>query len=365
MMQTLCQNRPIGGHYDLDLRQRPVGEAFETVFDYADFHHRFTASGRRAFHYILTQSALPAHAKLLMPEYGCWSALGPVIDEFGYDCLLYKTAPNFDIEIENDALKQADALVLVNYFGTTNLRDFALHARRINPDLLIILDHVPSLYELRRTHELAEFSDWQFYSFRKWFAAPDGGMAVCTNLDWLKADPSVIPEPYKDYPYLPLWRRAAQLKHDHPESAEFLPLFQQAEAMIAPHYDAISQDSYDVLNGFNLSHYARQRRINYDYLHTNWPKQDHVLPCLPSTLGDPMVPQYFVIDVDEDLFPRLQHFFFDDQIYPPTHWPDWDNIGSPYSHRRLSLPIDQRYNLDDMLRLIDRVNEFGSVTELF
>ena len=73
---TIPQQKYIGGPFSLS-PDRDGGTSFEQYFSLAD-NHKYFASGRGAFAYILSQIA-PKGRKVLMPDYCCWDSLGPIL----------------------------------------------------------------------------------------------------------------------------------------------------------------------------------------------------------------------------------------------------------------------------------------------
>jgi len=60
---------------------------------------------------------------------------------------------------------------------------------------------------------------------------------------------------------------------------------------------------------------------------------------------------------------RLRQILFDQEIYPPVHWPIQDVVSEKFieSHRLsaeiMTLPCDQRYDIRDMERMAEAVRK--------
>jgi hypothetical protein len=362
-MQFLRHIMPIGGQYPVDLLSKSQGERFEAYFG-LEGRHRYFSSGRSAFGYILEQIDA-ASGPVLMPDYGCWSALGPVLEDTGRDFSVYRVDEALSPQIDDADLRAAGALLLVNYFGMSDHGAFAAYAKGVNPDLVIILDQVPALYDIAAHHGGAfGWADWQFTSLRKWIGVPDGGVAIARDRDLDRAGDVAD----RDYPYEPLWRAAAQGKFDYfyrdahldaAFAAAFFEKFKQCEEAISHEYGPMSETTHALLDAFDLGGFAERRRANFEFLSQHWPDLALARP-LYDALSAGRVPQYFVIDVDPAKRDDLREFMFAREIYPPVHWPYWNAYGSPLSERLLSLPLDQRYGAQNMERMIEAVVDFAA-----
>ena len=363
-MQLLRRIMPIGGQYPYDFHQeQKSNKTFARYFD-LEVSHRFFCSGREAFRWILSQTKITPDP-LLMPDYGCWSALAPVLEKEKIPFELYSVDKNFKPVCVPEQLKKAGALSLVKYFGLVDHSAFAAFAKEINPDITIILDNVPALYDLRGAGKASPWADWQYYSLRKWIAVPDGGLAVSMRGPVEQEDDIAL----APYPYEAPWQEAAQMKFDYlfrdktmneTHAARFWDLYKTAESMIKEQSGGISALSARLIDTFPLADFAKIRRKNFLTLQKNWPSDaSEIKPCF-TALGPEDVPQYFVIAMPEKIRDSLQQYLFDQEIYPPVHWPEWNGYGAPLARTLLSLPIDQRYTGDDMHRVLGAIQKFAA-----
>lgn len=60
---------------------------------------------------------------------------------------------------------------------------------------------------------------------------------------------------------------------------------------------------------------------------------------------------------------QLRKYLIEHDIFCPIHWPKLDNIDERYQvhgiiSNIISIPIDQRYENEDMQRIINAINDF-------
>lgn len=360
--QYLHQIMPIGGQYPYDFHQAQSGKKFEKYFNLID-HHRYFCSGRRAFGWILDQINLPAEKSLLMPDYGCWTALGPVLQERPVHYKCYRVDENFTPQCEEEDLKNAGAILLVNYFGLMDHTPLIARFKQINPGIQIIIDQVPALYDLKGTG-VNQGVDWEFYSLRKWLPLPDGALSI-SKRGVIEREGDIAKEAS---PYVQIWCAAAQTKFDYmyrnpalgqQEAARFWEDYKRAEDLIREARGGMSALAATLLDNFLLDAFAAQRRKNYQTLLDLWPEEcESIRPCFRE-LPEARVPQYFVIRTENEIRDKLMAFLFEQEIYPPVHWPLWEGHGAPlHASSLLSLPLDQRYGPKDMQRMIEAIKAF-------
>jgi hypothetical protein len=131
--------------------------------------------------------------------------------------------------------------------------------------------------------------------------------------------------------------------------------FREAEAGVptAPH--AMSELTRVVLShAIDARAIAAQRRSNYECLYAELADLS-----LMGSLPDEVVPLGFPICVsDRD---RIRSALFERNVFPPVHWPVPDAVPREFvAERRLAarvmtLPCDQRYDEDDMMRVAQMV----------
>ena len=118
----------------------------------------------------------------------------------------------------------------------------------------------------------------------------------------------------------------------------------------------MSEFSKYLLNKFDFDEIISKRRRNYFYLISKLSSVEGVKALYPELkegvcpLGCPIL----VEDRDE-----IREKLILNKIYPPVHWNLPDSVSSEYkvslevSKKILTIPIDQRYGIGDMNRVVE------------
>ena len=207
-------------------------------------------------------------------------------------------------------------------------------------------------------------SDADFFvgSIRKWHGTPDGGFASCR--DYLfgekpmqadeKLEAAKVKASYAKYQYL------FEKEGDKPT---FLQLYREAEDLLESQtkFYAISPTSGMLQSNLDVSFLRSKRRNNYQTLLSGLADSSKVKPIYDQ-LGDDAVPLYFPMIVEDRT--SLQAHLVKNDIYAPVVWPKPECLGEVckeaeylYEHL-LCIPIDQRYDTDDMNRVAGTINKF-------
>jgi dTDP-4-amino-4,6-dideoxygalactose transaminase len=197
-------------------------------------------------------------------------------------------------------------------------------------------------------------SDFMVGSIRKWTGTPDGGFAVCREGVFNKKpdrpdkdlEEAKIKASYAKYRYL--------FEHKG-DKGEMLAMYRSAEDILNNQeviYN-ISEMSAKVQANLDVNELKSKRRANFELLSQKL--KQYVQPVF--TLKDREVPLYFPVLVKDR--GALQKHLVANAIYAPVVWPKDDKqtkqcegAENAYEHL-LCIPIDQRYGLDDMDRIVE------------
>ena len=301
-----------------------IESAADNVYQY------LTDSGRSSLRLIL-QSSL-RDKKFLVPDYLCEIVL-KVFHEFSVDYSFYRV--NDDLSIDDKVLKgrNFDVLYLINYFGRRH-------------DLLTCLDEDITVVEDNVFLPDAETSfktmNWvSFNSFRKISGIADGSLVKST----ISLPGNLIERSAARFSTLKY--RAKHLKYEflnenrHSEK-QYLNLFQDAEKMLdkALGIHFISTPSLVNLFKFykSIENDKLIRRSNYETL-------DRYLKKWGVSFKTDYHSFYLLKVKRRD---ALKEYLFSKRIYLPVHWPRIRGIENRLYDCALSIPVDPRYNTEDM-----------------
>lgn len=204
-------------------------------------------------------------------------------------------------------------------------------------------------------------ADFFVGSIRKWHGTPDGGFAVCHEMKFgekpLRSNQMLeeakVKASYAKYRYL----------FDHEgEKPVFLQLYRDAEDILESQtgFNAICSVSQKLQSNLDVRSLKTRRRENFLSLLSGLSNLSGVKPLFDK-LGNGEVPLYFPLVVNERT--SLQVHLVKHDIYAPVVWPKAECLGAVceeaeylYEHL-LCIPIDQRYGVDDMNRVIDTIKE--------
>lgn len=312
--------KEIGGYFGLE------------EFSGREYHHGLLAlnNGRCCLAYLLKARLI---RKLWLPRYLCDSVSG-VCARLGYDFGYYSVGPDFLPEGE-PVLGDGEYLYIVNYYGQlSNDQAIALKARYGR----IIFDNVHAFFQ-----PPVPGID-TIYSCRKFFGVPDGG--------YLATD-AVLPEPLetdisKDRMKHVLGRFEGVASDYHADfrandhSFQTLPLRQ------------MSNLTHNLLRAIDYESVRIRRNENFALLH------QALGGINPLKLHFPDGPYAYPFYCRDGM--ALKKMLAGEKIYVATLWPNVLDQGSEleqdYTRNILPLPCDQRYDGEDMARIVRSILEF-------
>lgn len=319
-------NKAIGGYFEKEPR---------TVEEHAipQKNGILLNTARNAFEHILRM--LPDVTGVYLPYYTCDVMLQPL--KRLKDVAFAHYHLNHKLEIADEIeLEKGQYIVVNNYYGIKD--EYVSRMAEKYKDRLIV-DNAQAFY--------APVIDGikAIYSARKFFGVPDGGIAYLPNdnkqWEWYETDDSVD---RLDHLTIRLEQgpEAGYAKYREAEDKlDYQPIMQ----MSAYTRDALSHIDYDIAQ--------EVRRRNFRILHEALSNYN-VLP-IPDmeTFACPMT--YPFLDARKR---DWRYKMKEQRIFIPKFWPNVISYGhfdfeSMLADRIMPLPIDQRYNEEDMKRIID------------
>lgn len=299
-------------------------------------------SGRSALKAIV-QEIKDKTKSVSLPSWCCDSIISPFL-EVGIEVTFY---PVFGAEQHLENIT-TDAILLMDFFGYTGYS----HIENYNG--IIIRDVTHSLFS--RQYDDA---DYYFGSLRKWAGFWTGGYA------W--GFKRLLKELPMNEEYVRLRQKAMEDKRAYIEwrtyLKEFLNTFLQAEAMLDNcGIEGMARRDYDCVRTLDAQFIRDRRRSNASILLEAF-EEDAVFKDFKKQ----DCPMFVPIIVPDGQRNALRQYLIEHQIYCPVHWPVTE------VHRlrpeeqfiydnELSLVCDQRYDGDDMHRIINTIYQFLAQT---
>ena len=310
---------PIGGYFELEL---PHGQ---------EFHVEAIAlnSGRFCFEFLLI---CRKYKKVFIPYYTCDSVIEPII-KLGIDYEFYHIDKEYRI-IDDITLAEDEAILYTNYWGLQNQYCEKLAAKYGKQ---LILDYTQAFFSkpIARTDT--------FYSCRKYFGVPDGGYLYSEA----KADFDI--EQDESYGRMDSLTKRIDLS---PEAG--YDDFHKSEAAIC-HLPVrrMSKLTKRLMQSIDYERVAQQRIDNYNTLRVS-------LGGRELKYGE--VPMIFPYESAEGQ--QLRQHLIANKVFIAKYWPNVDEWAEKETVERwmanhiLPLPIDQRYDKEDMNRIIEIIKNY-------
>jgi hypothetical protein len=207
-------------------------------------------------------------------------------------------------------------------------------------------------------------ADFFVGSIRKWHGTPDGGFASCRDYVFGEK-PMQFDEELESAKVKASYGKYKFLFEKEGDKPTFLQLYREAEDLLESQtkFYAISPTTGKLQSNLDVSFLRGRRRNNYQSLLSGLSGLGQLKPIFDQ-LSDDAVPLYFPMIVEDRA--ALQAHLVKNDIYAPVVWPKPDCLGEVckeaeylYEHL-LCIPIDQRYDTDDMNRVVETINGFYS-----
>lgn len=305
--------REIGGFFELELGNGGT-----------EYHRDLLAlnSARNAFEYILR---VRKYKKVFIPDYCCAALLEP-LKKLGIPYEHY--AIDYNLEFEDMHVGQDEAILCINYFGIKEAYIKKLTTKYQN----IIVDNVQAFF----SSPLPGVDT--FYSCRKFFGVPDGAyLAIDQRLN-VEFDHDNSSQRYQH-----LVGRIDQ------SAQENYNLYVAAEHSIAnEEIKYMSHSTKRMLSNIDYEYVQQRRTDNYSFLHNKLGKANRLtLPGAGAYMFYPLLASK-----------ELKQMLIKNKVYVATYWPnvlehsDKGSTAYDLAENLISLPIDQRYDREDMIRIV-------------
>jgi dTDP-4-amino-4,6-dideoxygalactose transaminase len=330
------------------------------------------ASGRTALRVIARHVAAQSDGPVLLPSYLCSSMVQPFREE-SVSVGFYRVRADLSIDLDHlvhlvEAVSPA-AVVYVNYFGFPVGRPEEKALLEIRERCWIIEDCAQGSLLETADPIVGRIGDWVLTSFRKYSSLPDGGLLIDrTGLESAQLGPPVASA--TRYTLL-----GKLLRHEYVQSGmelsaveeAYLRLFAAAEDELdaeSPLED-MSAISRMLMASVDLPGAMASRRANYVYMMQAFANEAG-LRAIGTPLRDSLPPKVsplvFPIRTAAGRRDALRRELVAQRLFCPVHWRLPREIGAgefseshQLSSQILGLPLDQRYDEEDMKTLLDRL----------
>jgi len=367
----------IGGPLELSVRhlESPLIDDPHVQLDLLDWNMCWPASGRNGLAIILDQWRERLEGgHLLLPDYFCWDAVLPLIK--GIKVRFVKIGDRLLPEIESLNREMRDpklrAVIFLDYFGLCDLRAQLKLIKLKRPDILIGIDAAQAFLGLFNVTMRYPGVDAVVSSPRKVLPIPDGGLVLMGNHNTMPILSRTERSVERDALFLAagtLREAVVNRKLDEDLSAAmevlYVELFDRHKGLISPEIELISLLSAEIIRRTDLRKVANQRSANIACLQRilfNGRSRNILRPALPTLNGAGLA---FPIRVTSGHRDPLRSYLRAKGYFCAVHWPVPDQANSILgtearclANELLSLPVDQRYNEDDMCQLANAIEDY-------
>ncbi|MBD8082327.1 hypothetical protein [Chryseobacterium caseinilyticum] len=313
--------KAIGGYFELEISVDK------------EYHHDLLRlnTARNALEYLLKAQGFK---KVYIPYFTCDVILEPFYKlDIAFE--FYRVNSDFEPIFDFDIIKDDQAFLYTNYFG---LKDAYIQSNYSSIKNLIV-DNAQSFFSKPLNHVHT------FYSPRKFFGVSDGA--------YLATDHKLSERPDADFSN----ERMSHLLIRADKEAEdgYQDFCLNDQELSGNAVKTMSALTRKIMCSIDYEKVKWVRRQNFEWLHTNLSDKNK----LTFNIGDDSVPMVYPFWTDNK---ALKKELLNNRIYCATYWPNvlkWCNpetLEAKLTEEVIYLPVDQRYTVDDMNRILKIIN---------
>lgn len=348
------KNMELGSEFNLSLNRLSVTD--QNLFSYLrNYGTLWVDYGRTA----IKQIPLDRHKKVLLPEFACAS----VVSCFSHfeKIQFYRIKENFQIDVndlEEKINEEVGTIYIIHYFGfnqnTDALTRICNNAKQLG--IVIVEDTTQSLFSVRQT-----IGHYCVASIRKWMPAPQGGVLYAPKETQLPQKVRLQKSTDNRRAYGQILKDLF-LEEGLDVNTEYRRIFTEAEDSVDSlrQPQGLSDLSRFLISCVNIEELICARKRNAKYVE-NALKDFGIMPV--KCFSEEECPLAYPLRVKKrDDFKR---YLMEHRIYCAVHWP-FDKVmpeerpqGKKNAETLISLPIDQRYGLEEIAYMMDTIRCYG------
>lgn len=350
---------------------KDIGSIFPLYPKDLVFQQRDVEQNEKIIYFSLCREALLAVAQslessnkiVLLPAYTCDTVYQP-FKQLGWNCVYYSI--NKDLTIDTSTLLKMfqlanPCLVIAHPFFGMELNQMEIETlRQVKMSKTkVMIDITQCIF----SQERLGFVDYYTGSYRKWFPIPDGGFlqtSLVNEICPVEEENKIFVSAQQGAMYL----RGEYFSSDNEDIKKMsIQLNKTADAFadgeIIPH--KMSYFSIAHLSQQDMCRNQKIRKENYTYMYKHLKHNSIEFVCNDINRVS-TAPLYFPLYTENRA--ELQRYLAAEHIYLPVIWPIGnkevlinDGVKFIYDHI-LCIPIDQRYSIDDMNKIVELINHF-------
>ena len=352
----ICERR-IGGEMEISPADFSAAGLSSAWPDFVGHEQVHCDTGRAALRLALEDwhRKTNGRGRVWAPDYLCSSVFRAIINQ-GISFATYIDLPGAVSMILPPAPEDDDLVLIAHYFGKLNTGALAWLEGYPERRWRVLEDCVQSPY----SKGVGVIGEYAITSLRKWWPVPDGA-ALYSALPVLNSD--LVPP---DENFISQRLAAKILRTTGRSEPRYLAWIQESEAILdtSPPRKC-SWLSEQLLSSVDKATALACRRSNWQFIHF-WLNEgigeSTEVSSLYDGLLDGEVPLIYPIKVAQGHRDRLRAWLAEHHIYCPIHWNLTESaspVASRLSEKILSIPIDQRYDEKDMVKIIGALTAFA------
>jgi effector-binding domain-containing protein len=320
----------------------------------------YLRSGREALMLASIAASTKKEKVVLFPAYCCWSMSAP-FKKTGWSIVYYRL--NEDLSVDTNHLMQlltnnnVDAVLTMNYFGVACTDETVNMVKRYNADVVVIEDFSHCTFGLKQIFNPQ--IDIYVSSIRKSIGICDGAIILSKRempMQYVNKEESEFYE--KRYNALKEKSLYSYTKGDYAK-IKFLQELRECENTLNEFttIHAISEQGLQMIRQVNGEEVKFARKENMKHLLCLLEGKIHTVPGIEKSINN--VP--FSLPILVSHREQVQKMLANNGIYAPVLWPICDEaekvclVSSNMANHMLSIPVDQRYDWDDIEEIANRL----------
>lgn len=344
---------PIGGEFWYQ-NQLQDNEIENNIDDSATL----LSGGMSAIQYIINDISFDEDEVILLPTYLCPTIINS-IEKLGIRYKLYEVTEKLSINIDdiNKLIKEfkVRAVFFINYFGFYHNNKVISFIRSIKAQGVIVIEDAVQIFWIKKRDEF--IGDYIFNSYRK-FLPIDGAIVIHNKKDLFEE----VEDNYFNVMESAREYKTKFLADGLGDEEDMLKIFSKAhdEYYKRERVFGINKKYIEFLYHVPEEYLSSVRKLNYEYLYNKLNGNlgiRFIYNIEDLKRGVPLALPILVENRDE-IKMGLMKF----NIFTPVHWKlteknilSNNKIANEISSNILSLPIDWRYNFEDMDYLFDKL----------
>lgn len=307
---------------------REIGGYIELEYNYGTEYYEYCIAlntARNCLSYLIKKRNIK---KLLLPYYLC-DTVREKCEEMGCVNLEFYKLNNHLLPIYDKKMNENEYIYIVNYYGLLNNEIIQQLKERYHN---IIIDNVQAFFAkpVKNVDTI--------YSCRKFFGVPDGAY-LYTNL---QLDNNIIRDKSNG-------RMQHLLGRFENLASEYYDLYKEINIKLKKEpLKQMSKLTHNLLKGLDYERIKQIRTSNFDILNSKLKKYNKIQ--VKEIVGAYCYPFY------TDDAKTLREKLIENKVYVPILWPNLiENQAKEFANNILPLPVDQRYNIDDMTYICDLI----------